>query len=172
MATPYTIELARTTDLPHLPQIEREAAALFAGWAIPLAVLTETTPPDEFREAQEAGLLWVARGLDRSVLGFALVELVDGLPHLDEIDVHPAHGRRGIGRALVQAVCAWARTAGHAAVTLTTFRDIPWNAPFYARAGFRVVDPSALGPGLREVVADEARRGLDPGTRVVMRCEM
>jgi hypothetical protein len=66
-------------------------------------------------------------------------------------------------------VCEWAAAAGYESVSLSTFRDIPWNMPFYARLGFRVVRDSELGPALRGVVEDERRRGLDPSRRVVMR---
>ena len=72
----------------------------------------------------------------------------------------------------MEAVIAWANRAGHPAVTLTTFRDIPWNAPFYARAGFRVLASAELGPGLAALVRDEAARGLDPSERVVMRRDL
>ena len=54
-------------------------------------------------------------------------------------------------------------------VTLTTFRDVPWNMPFYARLGFTVISAAQLSPALRARVQDEARRGLDPLTRVAMR---
>ena len=38
-------------------------------------------------------------------VGFALVEmLADDLPHLEELDVDPSHGRRGLGTALVRGV--------------------------------------------------------------------
>jgi GNAT superfamily N-acetyltransferase len=166
------IEPARPDDVARLPGIEREAAALFVDRDVPASVLAETTGLDDLRRALVAGRLWVARGDDGVAVGFALVALVDGVPHLDEVDVLPSHGRRGLGRGLVEAVLAWARAAGHPAVTLTTFRDVPWNAPFYARLGFREVDPRTLGPGLAAVVADETARGLDPARRVAMRREL
>jgi GNAT superfamily N-acetyltransferase len=169
---PITVQPARIDDLDDLPGIEREAAGLFVGWHVPLEVLQETTPLDEFAAAQRRGHLWVARSQSAGVFGFALVELVDGTPHLEELDVAPSHGRQGIGRALVQFVKAWARRSGYTSVTLTTFRDIPWNAPFYARLGFRVLAPAELSPALQSVVADEAARGLDPATRVVMCCSL
>ncbi len=50
----------------------------------------------------------------------------------------------------------------HSLAALTTFRDVPWNMPFYARLGFDEVAPNELTPALRAVLADEARRGLDP----------
>ncbi len=65
--------------------------------------------------------------------------VVDGEGLLDEVAVAPAHGRRGIGRALVDEVVAWAAAGGFPSVTLATFRDVPWNAPYYEKLGFEVV---------------------------------
>ena len=119
--------------------------------------------------AQREGRLWVALAGDVPV-GFALLEAIEPeAAHLEEIDVHPDHGRRGLGAALIRAVCQWAAANGRGAVTLTTFRDVAWNAPFYARLGFEIVAPAHLSPPLRAVVEDETRRGLDPARRVVMR---
>jgi GNAT superfamily N-acetyltransferase len=159
-----TIELGRTQDVAALPDIERAAASRFVGWPVPPHVLEEQTPIHELAAAQREGRLWVARTHAGVVVGFALVDRVGGQPHLEEMDVHPSHGRRGIGRRLLAAVQAWAGAAGYSALTLTTFRDVPWNAPFYARCGFRV-SPELLG-----VLREEAVRGLDPATRVVMSC--
>ena len=65
--------------------------------------------------------------------------LADDLPHLEEIDVHPPHERRGQGPALVRAVCEWAADSGYAMLPLTTFRAVLWNYPFYTRLGFVVL---------------------------------
>jgi predicted N-acetyltransferase YhbS len=112
--------------------------------------------------------LWVALAGDAPV-GFALVEmLADDLPHLDEVDVEPSHGRRGLGTALVRAVCEWATASGFSMLTLTTFRAVPWNLPFYARLGFVEIPRDLLRPELAAVVSDEAARGLSPETRAVM----
>jgi GNAT superfamily N-acetyltransferase len=88
--------------------------------------------------------------------------------HLEEINIHPDHGRRGLGAKLVLRVCEWAASQGHESITLTTFRDLPWNMPFYARLGFAVVPPEEFSDALRKVVDDETRRGIDPSRRVVM----
>ena len=103
-------------------------------------------------------------------VGFALVEMLGPrVPHLEEVDVHPAHGRHGIGTALVRMVCRWTATMGYAGITLTTFRAVAWNMPFYARLGFVEVAAADLTPAVATVVRDEAARGLDPARRVVMR---
>ena len=113
--------------------------------------------------------MWVALADDVPV-GFAHVELIEAnVAHLAEVDVHPDHGRRGLGAKLVLEVCNWAAANGYAAVTLTTFRDAPWNLPFYARLGFDVLSPEHVSASLRAIVEDETCRGLDPSRRVVMR---
>jgi GNAT superfamily N-acetyltransferase len=167
MMPAYAITTARPSDLPLLPSIELAAARLLAGHA-PESVLAETTSQDVLTDAQRQGRLWVALANDVPV-GFAHVEVIEPtVAHLEEIDVHPEHGRRGLGTRLVQAVCAWAGLAGYGSVTLTTFRDVSWNLPFYARLGFEVIAPEQLSPALRSVVQDETRRGLDPARRVAM----
>jgi len=168
----YSIERAGSDDLLHLPRIEREAGVLFAGLGIADSVLSDETSLEELQYAQERGLLWVARAQNNEVVGFALLEVIDDQLHLEEIDVHPAHGRRGIGRALIEAVCAWGSSAGYHYVTLTTFRNIAWNEAFYAHAGFRSLSASELTPALADIVRDEASRGLDPARRVVMRRDL
>jgi GNAT superfamily N-acetyltransferase len=172
MRPTYRVELARATDIEHLAAIERAAVSLFAPGQIPDGLRAEVTPIEELRAAHDAGLLWVARASTGPVVGFAIVDLLAGGPHLEEIDVHPDHGRRGVGRALVEAVLDWAWAAGHRIVTLTTFRDVAWNAPFYERLGFRVLDRSELTAELVAIVGNERARGLDPGRRVVMRCDL
>jgi N-acetylglutamate synthase-like GNAT family acetyltransferase len=82
--------------------------------------------------------------------------------------VVPESGGSGIGSALLATVCAHARAAGLRAVTLTTFRDVPWNAPFCARRGFRVLPEDEWTPGLAALVAREEELGLPRGMRVVM----
>jgi len=164
----YRVVQARPHDLPLLPAIELAAARMLTGHA-PAAVLSETTTQFQFREARRHGRLWVALA-DQVPVGFAHVVVREpGVAHLEELDVHPEHGRRGLGRWLVATVCAWAASRGFGAVTLTTFRDVPWNKPFYERLGFEVVPPAEISPAMLSLVIEEYRRGLDPQRRVVMR---
>jgi GNAT superfamily N-acetyltransferase len=168
MRSPFTIAVARPEHVGALAAIELAAGAMLRGHA-PDAVLDEPTDAREIRAAQAAGRIWVALVAGVPV-GFAHVEmLAPDLPHLEELDVHPDHGRRGIGMALVREVLAWTVRTAHAAVTLTTFRNVPWNMPFYARLGFEEVPAAEMRPEVAAVVRDESARGLDPATRVVMR---
>ena len=163
----YSICSARAEHISALPAIELAAAQLLRGHA-PESVLAETTDECTFAEAARDGRLWVA-STGNTPVGFALVKmLADDLPHLEEIDVDPSHGRRGLGTALVRAVCDWATVSGYVMLTLTTFRAVPWNLPFYARLEFVEIPCETLRPELATVVSEEAHRGLDPHTRAVM----
>lgn len=102
-------------------------------------------------------------------VGFAMFGLVDGNVHLDQLAVHPGSMRRGIGGRLVEAVVDHARAVGAPAVTLTTFRDVPWNAPWYARHGFSALPEAEWGPELRKLVEHERELGIEVAPRVVMR---
>src|SRR4029078_6516468 len=112
------------------------------------SVPLDNTPQQKFQSAHLEGRLWIAL-LGDTPVGFALVEmLAEALPHLEEIDVIPAHGQRGLGTALVQAVLEWVAEAGYQQITLTTFRNIPWNMPFYAKLGFVEIPSNELKPEL------------------------
>jgi len=170
MADDWIIRLARASELPRLADIERLAGARFD--TIPeLADVPEVLmPPGALVEALARDQVWVAAArADDAPVGFAYADLLDHAVQLEELDVLPDWGRRGIGRRLIETVIANARARGRAAVTLTTFRDVPWNAPFYARLGFRIVEPDALTPGLIALLEYEARRGLPARLRLVMR---
>jgi GNAT superfamily N-acetyltransferase len=168
----YRIRKGRPAEFRSLQEIELEAGKLFAEVGLGAVTEGDATSIDDFTACEKTGLLWVAADENDAPVGFAFVEIVGGQAHLDELAVHPNHGRRGIGAALVQTTIDWAGANDYTAVTLTTFRDVPWNMPFYERMGFRPLSDSELTNELREVVDAETRRGLPPEKRVVMRYDV
>jgi hypothetical protein len=72
---------------------------------------------------------------------------------------------------LVDEAERWAVRSRLSAVTLTTFRDVPWNGPWYARLGFRELGEHEWTPAIRELRDEEHRNGLDKELRIVMRRE-
>jgi GNAT superfamily N-acetyltransferase len=168
MSTDYSVRLARPEHVESLPHIEREAATRF-GDSLPESVLSHVAPLDCLEAAQRAGLLWVALEPAGAPVGFAVASICGRRVHLDELDVLPAHGRRGVGSALISAVEDYARDSGCDEMTLTTFRDVAWNAPFYARVGFEAIPEVELDAELVRRLSDEAALGLEPSGRVAMR---
>jgi GNAT superfamily N-acetyltransferase len=101
------------------------------------------------------------------VVGFLAASVAGGALHIDEVDVSLGHQGHGLGRQLLTAALAHARGQGLREVTLTTFRDIPWNAPFYRSLGFVEVawDRDARLASLR---AKEEAMGLELARRCAM----
>ena len=63
------------------------------------------------------------------VVAYLLLDIVDAAAHIDQVSVHPSHARRGLGRTLIEAAADWAAGEGLESLTLTTFAEVPWNAP-------------------------------------------
>ncbi|HPG41691.1 MAG TPA: GNAT family N-acetyltransferase [bacterium] len=169
---PYAIRHAIESDLACLSEIEKRAAVRFAEYDLEKIMSTITTPPDAFAEGLTARLLWVAADDNDSPVGFALACAVGNTVHLDELDVLPEHGRRGLGTRLVETVCDWARTHHYKAVTLTTLSHIPWNGPWYERQGFRVLSPHEYTPLQAMLLQTDIIRGLPEKNRVIMRRDL
>jgi GNAT superfamily N-acetyltransferase len=169
MTSSYAIRPALKGDLPYLGEIEARAGERFVG-LVPEEIQADNVAPEVLAAAAAAGRLFVAEAADGSLAAFALLTLLDdGSAHLEELDVLCEHGRRGVGTALVEAACGWAKAHGHRVLTLTTYRDVPFNAPWYRRLGFQTLDPERITPALRRVLDHEHEKGLDLAARVVMR---
>jgi GNAT superfamily N-acetyltransferase len=160
-STSAEVRWATAGELPGLAAVEVAADGMFAQVGITFPAGTTMV-----EEADDPSRVLVAGD---PPVGFAMFGWVDGSVHLDQLAVHPAHGRQGAGGRLVEAVCAHAASIGSAAVTLTTFRDVPWNGPWYLRRGFTVLDPAEWGPELAALVAHERELGIELAPRVVMR---
>lgn len=162
------IRLARRDELPALRELEKAAGARSRD--IDMAAVADAEPPplNELLVFQRAGRAWVASNAADDPVGYLLVDVVDDAAHVEQVSVHPRHARRGLGRALLETASAWAQGQGLTALTLTTFAEVPWNAPYYARLGFQVVHPRDLSAGMRRIRDHEATRGLDAWPRVSM----
>ncbi|MCK7147667.1 GNAT family N-acetyltransferase [Enterobacter bugandensis] len=164
-----TIRIRPTTlsDVAALSAIERAAAGRFRD--IPeLAWLAdgEVIPAEQHLDYAERGLSWLALANDQPV-GFVLAEAHPSSLFIVELSVDLDWQGKGIGRQLIACVADCARKRGLTALTLTTFRDVPWNAPFYARLGFEMM--TRLTPELREKREEETAHDLAYDSRCAMR---
>lgn len=166
------IREARPDDLTRLQDIEVAAGAAFRD--VGMSDIADHAPPSipTLAGYQENGRAWVTVDGGDLPAAYLLVDVIDGCAHIEQVSVHPAYARRGVGRALIDRVSAWAAGRGLAALTLTAFRDVPWNGPYYERLGFRELPTGEITPGLAELVAAEAAHGLDPAARLCMRREV
>ncbi len=156
-----TLRPARVDDISTLQSVERDADARSGGEG-------DVIPDDDARRAVDAGKITVAE-VDGAVVGWVYLGAIAGEPCIGQISVTIAHGRRGIGTALLTHAITQARARGASSVVLNTERERPWNAPWYARHGFVVVPEEQWSPALRAVAEAQRAGGLDWSTRVHMR---
>ncbi|MBB5936960.1 GNAT family N-acetyltransferase [Streptomyces zagrosensis] len=165
--------LTRLDELPALQDIERAAGECFR--SVGMAEIADDEPPTltELTHYQRTGRSWVTADDGDRPVAYVLTEPVDGRVHIEQLSVHPDASRQGVGRAMIDHLAARAAAAGLHGMTLTTFADVPWNAPYYAhRCGFRVLPEAEVTPGLREIRRREAELGLDRWPRVCMLREL
>ena len=159
-------------DLEVLQEIERAAGRCFADVGMPEIADDEPLPVSLLDRYRRTGMAWVAVNPADQPVAYLIAEPVDGSVHVEQVSVHPDHARRGIGRSLLERAASQARADGGSALTLTTFEHVPWNAPYYRRCGFRVLDESEWTAGLRAIREQEAAHGLDRWPRVCMRRDL
>ncbi|MGB5852684.1 MAG: 4-(cytidine 5'-diphospho)-2-C-methyl-D-erythritol kinase [Rhodanobacter sp.] len=162
------IDRAQPGQAAALCAIERKALQLFRGHPAWPAYAAVSVPVELLRQGIERGMVWVARDEVDGPVGFVWLseEPGDGVVGIAEIDVLPGHGRRGIGTALLEHACQWAREAGYRRVDLGTLADVPWNAPFYARHGFVAVDKN--DPAFAYARERDREHGFPDDLRVFM----
>ena len=153
----YQIRRGQAGDLPYLREIELASDRLFPPGRVPGT--GETFPPSQLEAAARDDLLFIAESA-AEVVGFAVSAVCDPLLHLYLLAVRPDHGRRGLGTGLVRRVVEEARSRALAGVTLTTFADLRWNAPFYRKLGFCILEPDHRGPRLASLLAAEEEAGM------------
>ncbi len=125
---------------------------------------------EQHMSAIEPGTSWTAETDDGQQIGFLAAIPEDTALHIYEISVHSDCQKKGVGKALMERAEAHARALGLSEMTLTTFRHVPWNAPFYERLGFQVLKLEECGTRLGGILAEELGRGLPmPEQRCAMR---
>jgi GNAT superfamily N-acetyltransferase len=152
-----------------LPAVEHSAAQRFrevdgVAWIADSGATSAKVHKHYIKE----GPVWVAENEAAEVVGFLTAERIEEDLHIWEISVRLDHQGQGIGRRLIEAASAYAGDAGLAALTLTTFRDLPWNAPFYTKLGFETLKPDEMDRRLARILEKEAT-GIPGGPRCAMR---
>jgi GNAT superfamily N-acetyltransferase len=164
----YSITSGKTEDIAALIAVDKAASTLFEPTGLlDASALDDHVPTDVFETEIPMGNVFVARTSHDWPIGFVLVRPKGNGLYLDQLSVHPDHGQKGVGRALILRVLSEAERRKLPHVSLSTFRTIPWNGPFYARLGFQEISPDKLEPYMREI--EEAQR---PFMDVTKRCFM
>ena len=168
----YTIGLAKLEEIPALISLDKAASTLFepTGLLAPEA-LNDHVPADILEHEIPEQNVFVARNQHGWAVGFILIRPRGNGLYLDQVSVHPDHGQQGLGRALVECVITEAERRKLPHVTLSTFRDLPWNGPFYQSLGFRELDRKKFAPYMLEI--EEAQSAvMDVRQRCFMRLKV
>ncbi len=154
-APAYRLRSARGNEIGELQNIDLASAMLFRGTGLidfgPLGEPTQPIPEDRLRQGLGEGLIWVAVDDRDELVGFALCSDRGDDLYLDQLSVLPRHGRQGLGGRLVRRCLQEAEARAYRRVSLSTFRKVPWNGPFYRRLGFREVPSWRLQPWQEEI---------------------
>jgi GNAT superfamily N-acetyltransferase len=153
------IRPARPDEMALLPPLEAAADTMFD--ALGIGPLPGPGTVEEF----SAALVVLVAGDPPQ--GLCRIDALAGGAHLEQLSVDPGHTRRGLGRALLRAAVEWSRDAGYGELTLATYRDVPWNGPFYASEGFVEVGPVDDWYAARGLPPEEPVMGRF-GARVLM----
>ena len=120
---------ARAEDLSKMRGIEAAAGELFRH--VGMAAVADDPPPalDALAVYQQDGRAWVATDAADDPIAYLLLDVVGRFAHIEQVTVHPRYARRGVGRLLIEEAARWAGARGLSGLTLTTFEEVPWNAP-------------------------------------------
>jgi GNAT superfamily N-acetyltransferase len=155
-AATYRIRPARANEVGDLQNIDLASASLFRGPGLidfgPTGEPCEPIPEDRLRKGFGEGLVWAVVDAREEMVGFALCSDRGEDLYLDQLSVLPAHGRRGLGSRLVRRALSEAESRAYKRVSLSTFRLVPWNGPFYHRLGFREIPGWRLKDWQKELV--------------------
>ena len=169
MSAEFRIQPATHADIEGMSAAEQRAGEVFRAIGYDFCADCQNREVEEHKRVIAAGITLVVKSTSGEVAGFAMFEPLDGDVHLVEIDVVPEHQNKGLARRLIAAGADWGRSKVFDAMTLTTYRDVPWNAPFYRRLGFEDFAPGSDRTGLLEVIEKEAAWGFAFKPRIAMR---
>jgi len=86
------------------------------------------------------GAIWLAEAGDAAVGCVALRPLPDGVGEVKRMYVDSAWRGKGVGRALLEALIAHARTLGYQSLRLGTLSDMTAARALYASLGFAPIE--------------------------------
>jgi GNAT superfamily N-acetyltransferase len=161
------IRHASSSDFQRLQAIELAAFETLRN-AGAVGGVPSASSEDELRRYLDDGLLYVACDDDGAPVGYSGGYLVEGFLYVGEVDVLPAWQRKGLGRRLIATLVEEGRRRWLAGATLTTDRFAPFNAPFYEKLGFRIIEGEAVPRHLRDNLERQVGNGLDPVRRIAM----
>ncbi|MFM0100673.1 GNAT family N-acetyltransferase [Paraburkholderia nemoris] len=167
-----TFRFAAPHDADTIRTIEFEAGKRFV--SVGMTGIADA-PPMELELVHrkiDAQQIIVAVETDGTCVGFVMFEPQLARIYVQELDVLSSYAGQRIGAALIEQVAQLARAQQITQLILSTFREVPWNAPYYRRLGFRDIEEADLDAALIARRDAHIARGLDESKRVFMRRDL
>lgn len=172
MTRRISICLAREEDIPKLAGVERSAAKIFRHVGKHFLLDGPTVAPSLLRSMAASKHLWVAIEEAGEPVGFIGGYELRGSFYVAEISIAEAAQGKGIGKTLMRCMVEDVKIEGFLEVTLVTYRDLPWNGPWYRRLGFEEVEVGLMGKEYERLLEAEKEHGIDIEERCIMRMEL
>jgi PPOX class probable F420-dependent enzyme len=159
--TDVRVERASSADAGAVLGSMQRAFAQYRGVLQPPSSALDETLQD-VQAAMARGGAFVARERG-SVVGSARYQLREGYTYAERVAVDPGARGRGVGAALMRAIEAAARAAGHTEVRIGVRASLPENLRFYEELGYRTREshPHSRGPDFDMTLSK--RLGPGPG---------
>jgi GNAT superfamily N-acetyltransferase len=171
----FSVSLRRATpaETELLRAIDDDACALYSAYGLAIALPADHPfARDElarWQHSAELGRVWLAVDAAGRGVGFAALDRIGEVLYLDQLSVRMSAMRKGVGRRLLAESLAWARAEGGQALWLTTYAHLPFNRPYYERAGFLAVPEDECSAGILHHLVEQRRYLPMPEQRIVMR---
>lgn len=172
--SPITVRQTRISDANKLPEIEYSAGQLFSTIEDLSWISTgDVQDIGSHLASIEKQSHWVAVNENDEPVGFIMTADLPESLFIHEISVSSAWQNKGIGKQLIQKVIDEAKARQYSAVTLTTFRHVVWNAPFYQRLGFVILPENEIPFSLQKILDNEVNEaGFERAARCAMKLKI
>ncbi|MEB8480164.1 GNAT family N-acetyltransferase [Cronobacter malonaticus] len=165
----FRIRKTATRDIASLAAIECSADSAFETIPALAWVASDSVQPEDLHHRLcEQGYSAVMVNANDAPVGFINGDYIDGALHILGVAVMRDCQGMGLGKRLMADAICHARAKQLSALTLTTFRNVPWNQPFYARLGFSVISDADMPDYLARLLEEEAAHGFTRDSRCAM----
>lgn len=160
---------ADAADAEALSAIEDNAATVFRqlGGSFAKIDFSALTPEFYVDAISQNQIIWLVE-LRGEPVGFLRAKPVDDILFCAEMSVQKHHHGKGLGEKLINHFMNYAKSDGFSGVAGITYKNVPWNGPYYQRLGFDYLEDAQIGEELRAIKTSEIENALSQaGERVV-----
>ena len=169
----YSIRRATVEGFQFLPAVENAAGEVFKDIGYDDIAAMPPAPVDKYSDLLKVGgIVWTAENSDHEIIAYcAVFPLKEGL-YIKELSVHKLYAKQGLGSRLLKETLTAAKSEGYKSAFLLTFKNVPFNAPYYARFGFEIITDLTPYPTLKRLAKAERKTPLWKYGRVAMKLNL